>query len=277
MKNSVETLPIFLRWAGGKKWLIPHLENIIGDTKFNNYHEPFLGSGAIYFAISSDKNAYLSDLNEELINTFLVVKNFPLRLFATLSFFKNSKEFYYYIRNKEYKNPIFQAARFIFLNQTSYNGLYRVNKLGKYNVPYGNRKNINIKLEKIVEASKKLKNTEISFGNFDVNKDLIKANDLVFLDPPYTVSHNNNGFIEYNKNLFSLNDQYRLKDFIEYISEKGAYYILTNAAHETIYSIFSKNAKVIELKRNSLIGGKNAKREKIAEYIFTNINREVKL
>ena len=93
----------------------------------------------------------------------------------------------------------------------------------------------------------------------------------MFLDPPYTVSHNNNGFIKYNRNLFSLEDQKRLSKFIDYIKKKGAYYILTNAAHETVKEIFTKGDRLIELSRYSLIGGKESKREKVSEFIFTNI------
>ena len=185
----------------------------------------------------------------------------------------NTKEDYYRIRDEiTTDNTVENAARFLYLNQTSYNGLYRVNRKGKYNVPYGFRETWSYDVERIRVASAKLQNTRITTGDFEVNKYRIKANDLVFLDPPYTVSHNNNGFIAYNKNLFSLQDQHRLKKFIEYIKGKGAYYILTNAAHETIRDIFLKQGdRVVELQRNSLIGGRNATRAAISEYIFTNI------
>lgn len=127
-------------------------------------------------------------------------------------------------------------------------------------------------MDRIRSASEKLHNTRIEVGDFEVNKYPIKPKDLVFLDPPYTVSHNNNGFIQYNQNLFSLADQHRLKRFIEYIKHKGAYYILTNAAHETIREIFlTQGDRIVELQRNSLIGGRNAARAAISEYIFTNI------
>ena len=95
--------------------------------------------------------------------------------------------------------------------------------------------------------------------------------DLVFIDPPYTVSHNNNGFIEYNKNLFALEDQYALRQSIDEISERGAYFILTNAAHETIGEIFGGIGTVVELHRHCGLGGKNAKRQSVGEFVFTNI------
>ena len=108
-------------------------------------------------------------------------------------------------------------------------------------------------------------------SDFAARKYRIKTGDLVFLDPPYTVSHNQNGFIKYNQKLFSIKEQYRLSAYIDYIRKKGAYYVLTNAAHDTIFEIFDKGDRVITLDRNSLIGGKNSKRERISEYIFTNI------
>ena len=156
-------------------------------------------------------------------------------------------------------------------NRQGYNEVGR-NRQGKYNVPYGFRKTWHYDIGRILEASKKLQNTHISVGDFEVNKYRIKEHDLVFLDPPYTVSHNNNGFIEYNKNLFSLLDQERLARYIDYIKAKKAYYILTNAAHEEIQRIFTKDGdRRIEMRRNSLIGGRNAIRTEISEYVFTNI------
>lgn len=105
---------------------------------------------------------------------------------------------------------------------------------------------------------------------------MIKSGDLVFLDPPYTVSHNNNGFIEYNKTLFSIDDQKRLSDFIDVIKDKNAFYILTNAAHKTVFEIFNKGDQLFKLERNSLIGGINSKRGLVTEYIFTNITEGVR-
>lgn len=263
----------FVRWAGGKKWLIPHISTIVGDLHIEHYHEPFLGGGAIYFSMEHSKKSYLSDANSQLINTYIQVRDNPEELIEHFKALPNTEFDYYRIREEITRdNTVENAARFLYLNQTSYNGLYRVNRNGGYNVPYGFRENWDYDLERIRVASLQLQNARISTGDFEINKYRIKENDLVFLDPPYTVSHNNNGFIAYNQKLFSLDDQYRLKKFIEYIKSQGAYYILTNAAHETIREIFlTQGDRIIELQRNSLIGGKNATRATITEYIFTNI------
>lgn len=261
----------FIRWAGGKSWLIPTIIKLIKNIDIHNYHEPFLGGASIFFALDIPKAAYLSDINEDLINAYIQIKDNPDEVFEILSQYTNTEENYYKIRSLNLNTNEEKAARFIFLNQTSYNGLYRVNKNGGYNVPYGFRTNWHYDPNRIIQASVKLKNAQLSCGDFEINKKKIKSNDLVFLDPPYTVSHNNNGFIEYNKNLFSIEDQQRLSNFIDYIKRHGAYYILTNAAHDTIRNIFEKGDRLIELTRNSLIGGKNSKRQKVSELIFTNL------
>lgn len=263
----------FIRWAGGKTWLVPYIYQLVNSLHIEHYHEPFLGGGAIYFSLEHSKKSYLSDANPQLINTYLHVRDCPHTLISHLNQLPRTEEDYYRIRDELSSDcTIENAARFIYLNQNSYNGLYRVNRSGHYNVPYGFRKSNNYNVDRILMASAKLQNTRIDIGDFEINKYRIKENDLVFLDPPYTVSHNNNGFIEYNQKLFSLDDQKRLKRYIEYIKHKGAFYILTNAAHSTIREIFlGENDNIFELKRPSLIGGKNASRTFVSEYIFTNI------
>lgn len=266
----------FLRWAGGKSWLVKFWDEITQNCNFNNYIEPFLGGGSIFFSISGEHRAFLSDINGELINSYKIVKEFPEKLMEILYTYKNNEKFYYKIRDSFPKTEIERAAVFIFLNHTSYNGLYRVNKSGRYNVPYGNRKSVMFSENKFFKASNALRNTILEEKDFMNSLQYINEGDLVFLDPPYTVSHNNNGFIEYNKNLFSLEDQYRLSYFIDQVKIKNAYYILTNAAHSTIKEIFDKNDTIYELKRNSMIGGKNSSRGIVSEYVFTNIKNEVK-
>lgn len=275
MKLDKDVKP-FLRWAGGKTWLIRDLSKIVNDNfVYNNYHEPFIGGGAMFLSLIHPKKVYLSDMNTDLINTYICIKNNPDKVISFLKTYENTEQFYYELRSKITDNEYEKAAQFIYLNQTSYNGLYRVNKKGEYNVPYGHRSKNFLEEEKLKKISCLLKSTNIKCGDFEIFKNEIEKNDLVFLDPPYTVSHNNNGFIKYNQQLFSLEDQVRLSKYIDYIKSVGGYYILTNAAHNEIDKIFDKGDRKLILRRPSLIGGKQSLRKYIEEYVFTNIEGEM--
>ena len=265
----------FLRWAGGKSWFIKHLPQIIQEQKYVNYYEPFLGGGAVFFSLGPNVKAKLSDINAELINTYIQVRDNVDDVIDVLRTFENTADFYYEIRNKNFENLIEKAAQFIYLNQTSFNGLYRVNLRGQYNVPYGYRTKAFLEEDKLKMASRALSNSEIRVSDFWDTLSEVVPGDLFFLDPPYTTSHNNNGFVKYNQKMFSLDDQYRLSRSIDQLKEKGAYYILTNAAHSVIRDIFDKGDKIYELNRASLIGGDNASRGRIQEYVFTNLRNEV--
>lgn len=265
----------FIRWAGGKSWLVPFVHELTLELKYNNYHEPFMGGASVFFALETPNHNTLSDMNKELVNTFCVVRDNPERVITHLSGLKTDETSYYEIRESEPIEKYQRAARFLYLNTYSYNGLYRVNRQGKYNVPYGQRGNIKMDFDRLRESSNKLKNVDIICQDFDAIKQSIQAGDLVFLDPPYTVSKDENMFIKYNSTLFSLDDQYRLGKLVDYIKEQGAYYILTNAAHFKITEIFGDKDRMITLSRNSLIGGKKAFRGKVEEYIFTNIPERV--
>jgi DNA adenine methylase len=268
----VTAITSFIRWAGGKSWLVPYVQELIGCLEYRNYHEPFMGGASIFFAIDTHEISYLSDVNPELVNAFCAIRDNPKRVISYLTGYKLSEESYYGIRSSTPSGKYQKAARFLYLNTYSFNGLYRVNRQGKYNVPYGHREKIMINYDRLYEVSEKLKNVEIHCQDFDESRVHIQKGDLVVLDPPYTVSKKSNGmFIKYNSTLFSLGDQYRLGRLIDYIKEKGAYFILTNAAHEKIYEIFKDKGRLITRERNSLIGGKKAYRGKVKEYIFTNI------
>lgn len=266
----------FLKWAGGKNWLASSLPSLLNGLSFNTYHEPFLGGGSVFFALLP-KKAILSDLNKELIETYIGLRDEPDKIIKQLKRWPVSKDDYYRIRDHySPRTQHTQAARFIYLNRTSFNGLYRVNRNGEYNVPYGHRDGYSFDYQRLKDASIALSGTKIVCQGFEQSLNAIRKNDLVFLDPPYTVSHNKNGFIEYNKTLFSIEDQYKLKDYIDLINERGAFYILTNAAHEEIFKIFNdKSCICLVAKRNSLLGGKKAKRGIVEEYVFTNIKGAV--
>ena len=247
----------FIRWAGGKSWLVPYVTELVGKIEYNDYYEPFMGGASIFFSLNIPKKGCLSDINAELVNTFCAVRDNPEKVIGYLKEFELTEESYYKIRASEPKGKYQKAARFLYLNANSFNGLYRVNKDGKYNVPYGH-KSVMVNYERLLNVSKKLVGMEIVCQDFYQITAKLKEKDLVFLDPPYTVSKEDTGFVAYNSTLFSLDDQRRLSVLIDYINDVGAYYILTNAAHETIYEIFKDKGSMVALELNSLIGCRNS-------------------
>lgn len=268
--RSTESAQSFLRWAGGKRWLVPHLPKIFGNFKIDRYHEPFLGGGAVFFGSSVIESAHLSDLNAELIETYVQVRDNCSQVADYLAPHVSTPEHYYAVRSSKPDDPAERAARFIYLNQTSYNGIYRVNLKGQYNVPFGGRANIPSR-EVIAAASRKLQGVNLTVSDFETAIEDAREGDLVFLDPPYTVAHNNNGFIKYNQQLFSFEDQARLSKAIDGLRERGAYYLLTNAAHISIAALFEKGDQKLELSRGNSVGGKHAQRGSAKEYVFTNL------
>lgn len=263
----------FLRWTGGKNWLVPELVKIVSKIDFNDYHEPFLGGGSIYFSLEIKNKAYLSDYNSDLINAYIQVRDNPSSVLNHLKDFPQTKDFYYELRDIDCKSDVKDAAKFIYLNKTSFNGIYRVNMSGKFNVPYG-KKSFDLTLleDLIFSCSTQLQNANLESLDFKEALKKVQKNDLVFLDPPYTISHNNNGFIKYNEKLFSIIDQFRLSEIIKELRERGAYYILSNAHHPDVRKIYDKfDDKVLSLNRKSLIAAKSSARDMYKEYIFTNI------
>lgn len=261
----------FIRWAGGKSWLVPYVRELIDGLNYNKYFEPFMGGASIFFSIEHPHQSYLSDVNLELVNTFCAVRDNPRKIITHLNSFHLGEDIYYQIRSENPRGKYKQAARFLYLNANSFNGIYRVNRQGQYNVPYG-KKEKTVNCDRLIEISRKLQNVNIQCHDFYDIIDMIDEGDLVFLDPPYTVSNNNNEFfIQYNQRLFSLEDQRRLAALIEHIVARNAWFILTNAYNQTIYEIFHDTGRVIERERKSLIGGRDAFRGNVQEYIFTNI------
>lgn len=260
-----------LRWAGGKRWLKKELDQFVDIKNYNGYHEPFVGGGAILFHFQP-KEAFISDANKELINTYLAVKENPQFVVEILKGLKKDKASYYEIRSKSFNDHFEKAAQFIYLNQLSFNGIYRVNSNGGYNVPYGNREKFNFDFDNIFHVSDYLQCVNITHCDFQDSLLNVNEGSLIFLDPPYTIAHNQNGFVQYNQKIFSLDDQYRLDNVINLIKAGGAYYILTNAAHKKVKEIFEKeNDTIKEISRASVVGGLNSSRGQYSEYLFTNI------
>jgi len=270
-EEAIAVRPL-LRWAGGKRWLVPIVADLLVDTEIQNYHEPFAGGAAVFFGLSINSKAYLSDLNSALIDTYRQIRDDPGEVWRFLRRYKNTAEDYYVARQSRPRLPASRAARFIYLNHASFNGIYRVNLAGQYNVPYGYRDFYNPPmLTDLEEASKRLQSATIIDGDFAATVGNVGPGDLVFLDPPYTVAHNHNGFVKYNDKLFLFADQRRLSMMIDSIRHVGAYYILTNAAHESIAQLFEKGDRSIETSRKNAVGGRTASRGRATEYLFTNL------
>lgn len=278
-KNENRVVHPFLRWAGGKRWLVKQMDDFL-PLDFNNYHEPFLGGASIFLSLKNSgkikQHSYLSDFNDDLINAYKQLQNSHDAVIEYLEKYENERDDYYRIRSLQPKNEIEKAAIFIYLNRTSYNGIYRVNRNGQYNVPFGYRKSKTILDNNDFPYLHKLFNENVTFnvGDFDIIKQNLKERDLVFLDPPYTVAHENNGFIQYNQQIFSWEDQKRLAELLRHIIDKQAFFILTNAAHDSIRQLFENLGKLTIVQRPSTIGGKGAKRILVNEYIFSNIQNE---
>jgi DNA adenine methylase len=243
----------FIKWAGGKRGLLTQILDKF-PKKFSNYYEPFLGGGAVFFELYSkglleNKKIYLSDINSELINAYNVVKNNPYELINNLEKFKkeHSKEFYYHIREMDRKENfknltnLARATRFIYLNKTCFNGLYRVNKKGYFNTPIGSYKNPNIvDRDIILSASEALQNAIILNQSFNEVITNTKKNDLIYFDPPYYPLNVTSSFTAYNENEFLENKQIELFNVFEKLNNKGCFVLVSNSDTKFIKNLYKK-------------------------------------
>jgi DNA adenine methylase len=260
----------FVKWAGGKNQLIPQIIRLM-PSKFARYFEPFLGGGAVFFHIASyNKNAFLSDINMDLINAYKVIRNHVEELITALKYHQSEynkcpKRYYYQLRDTtEVLNKIENAARFITLNKTCYNGLYRVNRNGLFNVPIGRYKNplicdtINLRKMNIV-----LRQCAIYLGVIDYKKILIEKavkDDFVYLDPPFLPISNTANFTSYTNNGFTLDDQKELALIFKELTRRGCKLLLSNSNTQEIrrlYSDFSHLTEVAVVNRSiNAVGSK---------------------
>lgn len=260
----------FLKWAGGKRWLVNQHPSIFPAFP-GKYVEPFLGSGAVFFHLQP-KAALLSDRNRELIEAYRVVRRTPGILHNRLAQMHDwhCKKFYYQTRRKEPSSRIERAARFVYLNRTCWNGLYRVNRRGQFNVPIGTKTTVAFPPRALLKISKTLKSAELAECDFEITIDRVGAGDFLFVDPPYTVSHNNNGFVKYNNVLFSWEDQIRLAKSVERASARGAFVFVSNAHHDALVALYCGFADHYTLRRSSILSGNSSGRREIEEAVFVN-------
>ena len=258
----------FLRWAGSKQKLLSVLLPLV-PKQFGHYYEPFLGAGALFFGLSPT-HATLSDTSRELIDTWKAVRDHPNYLCDYLAPLRPSKELFYRIRDNRSTNFPARAGEFLYLNKTCWNGLYRVNSKGDFNVPFGAPKTDFIfDRGNLLACAKILSKSGITIISADFHKIACKASrgDFVFLDPPYVTKHNHNGFRDWNENLFKWEDQVRLANLANRLADRGVHVLISNADHPSIRKLY-KNFSFSCIERSSTLASNRHKRGRITEAIF---------
>lgn len=258
----------FLKWAGGKRWLIANHSHVF-PTKFNRYFEPFLGGGSVYFRLQP-REAVLADSNRELIETYKAIQSSWKAVWCRLLEHQkhHDTEYYYRIRNQSYSTAIERAAQFIYLNRTCWNGLYRVNLKGQFNVPKGTKNSVVMADDNFPLLAKTLESAKLYAEDFQFVIEMAKRNDFVYLDPPYAIENNGNGFIKYNDRLFDWNDQMRLFESVTRAKERGVKILLSNVAHKSIIEIYKEIGTITSIDRFSRISGNSKFRRNCKELLI---------
>lgn len=282
----------FVKWAGGKTQLLPIIRLRYPKT-IKRYCEPFVGGGAVLFDVLthfSPKEVLINDKNPELINTYFHIKKNVKKLIENLeeiqeSYYKSADKKEYYLGKRERfnelivskENTIEKACLFIFLNKTCFNGLYRVNSKGLFNVPFNNSKQPLIcDAKNLLNASNLLQDTEIICGDYSETFSFIDNNTFVYIDPPYRPLTDSSSFTSYSKDGFNDSDQIKLKQFVDLLSEKGAYFLLSNSDPKEIdnnddffddlYVIYN----IERIKASRMINSNATKRGLISELLVSN-------
>ena len=268
-----KTYPI-VKWVGGKRQLMFELIKNMPKT-YNRYFEPFIGGGALFFELQPE-NGYISDLNEELINLYSVVRDNVYALIDDLRKHDVSKEYFIKIRNLDRTNKytnlsdVEKASRFIYLNRTCFNGMYRVNSLGQFNVPFGNYKNPRIvDTENLINCSKLLQKTEMLCSDFTEILNKVKKGDFVYLDPPYVPLNETSSFTSYTKDGFDIDMQFKLRDVCNELDTMGVMFMLSNSDTELVNEMYS-NYAIKKVYASRAINANANGRGKITEVLVRN-------
>lgn len=268
--NKKESIAPFLKWAGGKRWFVQRHANLFPKT-FNRYIEPFLGGGAVFFHLQPEE-ALLGDINPDLIAAYCGIQNNWKSLIRSLQHHsrQHSDDYFYEIRGRQPKEGISRASRMIYLNRTCFNGIYRVNQRGEFNVPRGTKDSVLLETDHFDQMAKLLESADIRVADFETLINEAKSGDFVFADPPYTVRHNYNGFVNYNEKLFSWQDQERLANALIRAKKRGAHILSTNANHFSIRELYDKAGfNLTTTSRYSPISASSQHRKQFEELIIS--------
>lgn len=261
----------FLKWAGGKTQLLPELLARIPST-FNRYHEPFVGSGALFFALRARglaAKACLSDVNGPLVETYKAIRDDVEGVIAALSVHRNDEAYFYRIRGLDPATlPLPErAARVLYLNRTCFNGLYRENRNGRFNVPFGRYSRPRIcDAENLRAASAALKGVCVSQREYPSIRDVAKPGDLVYFDPPYHPVSATSSFTSYDRHGFGEEDQRRLRDVFAELAARGVHVILSNSDTPLVRELYD-GFRIDRVWASRAINSKGNRRGKVAEVI----------
>jgi DNA adenine methylase len=269
----------FLKWAGGKRRLIPKIRAYV-PGKYDLYFEPFVGAGAVLFELQP-QTALINDANKELINCYQVIKHCPEKLIAHAQQHPNTKKHFYQLRSLDREpsfnalSPLERASRVIFLNKTCYNGLFRVNSRGQFNVPFSKYSNPRIIDEVTIRAvSRYLNRAKIEMSSADFEEALSGAGpgDFAYLDPPYDPVSDTSSFTGYNLPSFDREEQRRLKNVCDELTRRGCKVLLSNSATDFIRNLYSNKRRytIVEVRASRNINSVGTGRGKIKELLIFN-------
>ena len=280
----MSTVKPFLKWAGGKSRVAKQISSFF-PKNFNNYYEPFLGSGAIFFSILP-KTGLLNDLNKYLIGTYTVIKQKPEKLIdelAKIDFAYHSlstlddKAIFYYDARSEYNSirtkNVKKAALFIFLNKAGFNGMYRENSKGEYNIPFGKHERcLMCDAENIRRVSKKIRNIDFTHVDYRLALKTAKKDDFVYIDPPYIPISKTASFTQYQKDGFGIDDHINLANTALELHNRGCYIVISNSFCKESVKLYNlPNFKINKIKVTRQI---HASRKVVPEIVVTNFNNE---
>lgn len=268
-EEPLDPLRPFLKWPGGKQWVAPKIAALVKTYLSGKYYEPFLGGAAVFFHLRPEQ-AILGDINADLVNVYRVVRDRPDKVQSALRQLPVSKRRYDSLRSSTPRSQLDRAVRFLYLNRTCFGGIYRLNKSGRFNVPYGGGQ----RTPRILWTTDLLENAATALGgvglmteDFGVALKRAGKGDVVYCDPTYTVAHDNNAFVRYNENNFSWEDQIRLAKLAQSAVAAGAVVIVSNAHHKSVRSLYPTASRRV-LHRTSLINPDAANRRAVSEYLF---------
>ncbi|MBZ2386385.1 DNA adenine methylase [Anaerococcus murdochii] len=298
-EKIIEAKP-FIKWAGGKSQLLHEIRKYYPfDEKINRYCEPFVGAGAVLFDVLNSfdlKEVYISDINKEAINSYKVIRDDVENLIELLEEFQNEykdltheeRKVIYYKNREEFNrlkvlknfDSLKRAALFIFLNKTGFNGLYRENMRGLFNVPIGSYKNPKILDEdNLLNVNKKLQNVEIIHGDYKKSSDFIDNNTFVYFDPPYRPIKPTSNFTSYSKDSFTDEDQIELAEFFKQMDKKSAHLLLSNSdpknydLNDDFFDDLYKGFNIKRVKASRTINSNKNERGQIYEVLINNYGK----